>query len=202
MRTNQVPLVVLAAALSACAIEPELLNSERIAQRFGSYGLELLAAEPGLRRSNLYSTEDAGPICRTYAIVQFADPSNVAIGDEHAEVLAGNSIGEIFKSNGWHIIKETLYIGSIRADSPGSDIGRLMHLEVSQALAVHIYRLRLRKNDTTVNYATIIESHHPAYLTRADLEAMYPTGSFETLDYNEVSELTDLVLLPDQATAL
>lgn len=201
MRTNQVPLVVLAAALSACAIESETLNSERIAQRFGSYGLELLPAEPGLRRSNLYSTENDVSICRTYAIVRFADPSSNAISDEHASVLAGNSIGAIFKANGWQIIKETLFIGTIRVDSPGSEIGRLMHLEDSKDLAVHVYRLRLLKMDTTVDYATIIESHHPDYLAQADLESMYLTDDSETLDYENVNELTNLVLLPDRVTA-
>lgn len=200
MRTNQVPLVVLAAALSACAVESELLNSERIAQRFGSYGLELLAAEPGLRRSNLYSVEDDGPVCRTYAVVRFADPSNAAISDEHAKVLAGDSIGAIFKSNGWKIIKETVYVGSIRYDSPESDVGRLMHLGDPQDLAVHVYRLRLRKRDTTVEYATIIESHHPAYLTQADLESMYSSDSYDMLDSNDVNQFTDLVMMSDQST--
>ena len=56
---------VLAAALSACATETVLLNSERVEQRFGNYGIDVLASEAGLRRSSLYSVEKDGRICRT-----------------------------------------------------------------------------------------------------------------------------------------
>jgi hypothetical protein len=200
MRTNQVPRVVLAAALSASALESELLNSERIAHRFGSYGLEMLSAEPGLRRSNLYSREETGHVCRTYAVVQFADQIDSEISEEHAKVLAGSSIGAIFKSNGSQVVKETLFVGGIGVASSASDIGRLMHLESPQSLAMHVYRLILRKGSQAVDYATVIESHHPAYLTQEDLYQMYPTDSFSMLGSDEVSELAELVLLSDQKT--
>ena len=46
----------------------ELLNSERIAQRFGSYGIEVLESDGRVRVSNLYSNEQGGRICRTFAV--------------------------------------------------------------------------------------------------------------------------------------
>ena len=55
MRNSILPPSVLAAVLSACATESVILNSERIEQHFGSYGIEVLASEAGLRRSNLFS---------------------------------------------------------------------------------------------------------------------------------------------------
>ena len=52
-------LPVLIVGLAACADEPQLLNSERIEQRFGSFGIDVLASEPGMRVSNLYSFDTA-----------------------------------------------------------------------------------------------------------------------------------------------
>ena len=65
MRTTTIPTPVLAVALHACTTEPELLNSERIAQTFGSYGIDVLQADGALRRSNLYSVSDGLRTCRT-----------------------------------------------------------------------------------------------------------------------------------------
>jgi hypothetical protein len=65
------------AALAAVAGAPalaqpparELLNSERIAAAFGSYGVEVVAQDDTLRISNLYSTEAGVTTCRTFATV-------------------------------------------------------------------------------------------------------------------------------------
>ena len=42
MVRNLVPTIVLAAALSACSLQSEVLNSERIENRFGNYGVEII----------------------------------------------------------------------------------------------------------------------------------------------------------------
>ena len=47
-----------------------LLNSERIAEKFGNYGIEVLEQNP-LRVSSLYSVEHGQRVCRTFAIVMF-----------------------------------------------------------------------------------------------------------------------------------
>ena len=73
MHGTNLPRSVIAAALDACTHESERLNSERIAERFGSYGIEVISSGPGLRRSNLYSSEDEVRTCRTYAVVRFVD---------------------------------------------------------------------------------------------------------------------------------
>ena len=198
MQSNQVPLVVLAAALSASAMESELLNSERIAKRFGNYGIEVVSAKPGLRRSNLYSAKDGGRVCRTYAVVRFADQTTGDISEEHSRILAGGSIGAVFRENGWEIFKQTIYVDEIEIDAPSNDIAQLMGLDESQVLAAHIYRLQLRKGDLTVDYATIIETHHPDYLSKSDLDHLYTTDKAARLKSDEVSELIDLVLSPKQ----
>jgi hypothetical protein len=50
---------VLAAVAAIAVWSPagaQILNSERIEQTFGSYGIEVIASEGSLRLSNLYST--------------------------------------------------------------------------------------------------------------------------------------------------
>lgn len=194
MHGNQVPRSVVAAALSACAIEPELLNSERIQERFGSYGIEVLGNEPGLRRSNLYSYEGQLYTCRTYAVVRFVDEADAVIGSEHAQILAGNSIGAIFKAKGWSIHKETLHIGTATTGAGGSRVASLMHLGEPAVLAMHVYRLLLTKDDLAIDYATIVELHHPEYLVTSDLLQMYPVDGAASLRPQQVEELTSLSL--------
>ena len=46
-----------------------LLNSERIEQRFGSYGITVLEQSDLTRVSNLYTLEEERETCRTFAIV-------------------------------------------------------------------------------------------------------------------------------------
>jgi hypothetical protein len=100
MHGETVPSSIAAAALNACAIEPELLNSERIEERFGSYGIEVLSDQPAMRRSALFSGDDSDKTCRTYAVVRFVDAPDSQIDSEHEQVLAGDSIGAIFHLQG------------------------------------------------------------------------------------------------------
>lgn len=194
MQRNHVPLVVLTAALSACAIEPELLNSERIRDRFGNYGIEVISGQPDMRRSSLYSVEGEIRICRTYALVHFSRQPDAIVGAEHEQVLSGQSIGEIFRASGWEIQKESLYVGEVRLETPQHPVAILMRLQSAQQVAVHVYRLLLHKNGQTVDYATITELHHPAYLTLSELRELRPVDTDVALTSADVSDLTMLVL--------
>ncbi len=184
---------VLAAALGASATETVLLNSERIEQRFGSYGIDVLASEAGLRRSSLYSAGDGERICRTYAVVRFTEQPDTSYSPEHAHVLAGNSLGEVFKANGWAIHKQTLHIGSFDVAYSASEVGLLMKLDGGSTLALHIYQLLLARGDQVFEYATIIEAHHPAYLSQADLLDIYHYDDSETLSAESISKLITLI---------
>lgn len=198
MDSKRVPLYVLAAALSASAMESEVLNSERIAQRFGNYGIDVLDAKPGLRRSNLYSITDNERICRTYAVVKFSDQTPWENNEEHVKVLAGGSIGAVFKQSGWEIVKETLFVGSFSADSSAAELLQLMQLDGSKKLAMHAYTLKVHKDDITVDYATIIEAHHPDYLTEADLLRLFPVSAEAMIDADAVDKLVALLTESEQ----
>ena len=197
MQDNPVPLPVLAAARSACVVESELLNSERIAAEFGSYGNEVLSSASGIRRSSLYSGADDERVCRTYAVVRFDDvPANIA-NDEHARILAGSSIGAIFKANDWEVYKETLYVGELALPSDEHRVRDLMCLEDVRSVALHVYRLYLKKNEQVIEYATILESHHPDYLSRSELEQLYVVDAPTRLSEHELIEVSELVLEAD-----
>ena len=193
MSRSPVPSVVLAAALSACVLEPELLNSERIEERFGNYGIEVLFQDGNLRRSNLYSTNDGLRTCRTYALVQFTDAPPAGIQASHQAVLSGQSLGSTFRDAGWSIIKESLFVGGVTLSSPDSEVVNLMRISLREQLAMHAYRLVLERDALIVHYATIIEVHHPDYLGPDELEELYEVAAVDSVDARAIDAFVDLV---------
>lgn len=200
MRNTHFPPSVFAAMLSACATESVLLNSKRIEQRFGSYGVEVLASEAGLRRSGLLSYDGDTATCRTYAVVQFADQLDERYDDAHSRVLAGDSIGATFKEDGWDIRKHTLYIGTMRLPGTATEVGRLMRLTGAHDLALHVYQLVIARDDVELEYATIMEAHHPEYLVEADLLETFEYDDSAALSAADLKLLSDLVFSPENRT--
>ena len=194
MHGSNLPRSVIVAALDACAHESERLNSERISERFGSYGIDVISSEPGLRRSNLYSSDDGQRTCRTYAVVRFVDEPDAMINTEHEQILAGESIGAIFKASGWTVFKETLYIGTATLEDPAHPIALMMRLDRGADVAMHVYRLLLEKNRQAIDYATLIELHHPDYLSSIDLLELYPCDAGALLRPHQVEEMKSLGL--------
>lgn len=193
MHNTPAPSVAADAVPSACALESELLNSERISERFGSCGIDVLEHGPTVRRSSLFSLEDGDRICRSYAVVQFIEQESLEVAEAHAKILGGASIGATFKSAGWQIVKVTRHVGSMGLSDAGHALGALMHLAESASLAVHAYRLILEKDDRSLHYATIIEVHHPDYLQETDLCALYDWSADKRLPDAVVDELIDRV---------
>ena len=179
--------------LAACVTKPTLLNSERIEQRFGSYGVDVLEQSSSLRRSNLYSLEGGERICRTYAVVQFQDlPAEIAA--TQAKVLAGQSIGASFKNVSPLASDDPLvYVGAVFVDSDDHGILRMMHLARPQVLAMHVYRLDLHKSGREIHYATIIEVHHPGYLDLDALHRIYGAPATGASDPAEIARYEALV---------
>jgi len=164
----------LAIALIAASLLPaawaQPLNSERIEQTFGSYGIEVLYADEGLRISNLYSVHDGVRIMRTFAIVGLPPSVDEAIAAEHQAIVAGGSIGEVFKAAGWDVIKTGH--SYFRAGLPPAVL-EAMQVTDATDFAAHYYQLTVERRARTIDYALIIEIHHPDYLGEAELEAIY-----------------------------
>jgi len=178
-RITTAALIALALLLSGCS--ELLLNSERINQQFGSYGVDVLQSSASRRMSNLYSMDGEQRICRTLALVTFTDPDNAAIAAEHWEITAGGSIGAVFRSEGWTIEKEHQYVGSIHLEPNATLITELMDIQLPAKLAMHVYEFSLQKPGAQIEYATIIEIHHPDYLSAAQLASIYRATPSQSL---------------------
>lgn len=178
------PLLAFALALGACIAsgaglapgadpQREPLNSERIAQRFGSYGVEILESDARLRVSSLYSLEQGGRVCRTLAVVVFPAVLDPGVAAEHRRILDGGSIGAVFAEGGWAITKRQRLLGEVPGPAPADRLSRLMAVSDPGRLALDVYSLVVSRYGRSVDYATIAEVYHPDYLRLADLRALY-----------------------------
>lgn len=149
------------------------MNSERIKQEFGSFGIDVIECSAERRVASLYSLENGARVCRTYADVAFNASIVPELAIEHALVLAGQSIGAVFKGRGWSITKRHAQVGSATLTPDDAAILSLMRLEAPQPVALHSYVFEVSKDGLVYDYATITERHHPQYLTATDLQAIY-----------------------------
>lgn len=157
---------------TANALRP-LLNSERIELIFGNYGIDLLELNDRVRVSSLYSLDGGRKICRTFALVFFPPEVDPRIAAEQRAILSGGSIGAVFKEAGFTIEKENSYFGELPADPHRERLRKLMGEVGAGKLALHVYSMVLHRGGDSLAYATIAEVHHPAFLDREDLEAIY-----------------------------
>jgi len=163
-------LVFLVGSALAQAPARELLNSERIAAKFGNYGVQVLAQTETLRLSNLYSTKDDVSTCRTFALVRYPQRIDPLVAAEHEAIAAGGSIGAVFAAHGWEVRKTHLNYGEIEATPR---LAGLMRIEAGMPLAEHVYLLEVAKGAQVIEYAALVEIHHPDYLRATDLPAIY-----------------------------
>ena|SRR5688572_17519327 len=177
-------LVLSSLSLGCAAVQKGLLlNSERIEQKFGSYGVRVLeSTSPGQRISCLYSTHDSKQICRTVAVTNFEDQLDPSLMEGHRLIVEEDqSIGATFKRLGWALTKENLYLGQIDPKAPC--LFDFMGNIAPQPLAIHVYKLSLSKEEKkNLPYAIIAEIHHSDYLSTTDLKALFQDDRIERTD--------------------
>ncbi len=170
------------------------LNSDRIAQFFGSYGIEPI---PGVsspfgecRITNLHSIQNDQKIMRTLAVVEFRQPVHEQLQKVHEEICGGGSIGITLRKNGWAITKLPVYFGSTYL-SP--QLQSWMHEDNEDQGSVYVYRLNVSRGDgeKPIHYCTIIEVYSPQYLNEAWLYSLYPD---QYKQYRETSGEIDRLL--------
>ena len=166
-------VLIIGGLAAACSSETELLNSERIELRYGNYGVRVLYSDERQRVSSLYSTGVDGEVCRTFAIVNFVLPPDARLAAEHSSILAGASVGQVFRQAGWRTAKYTLSIRETRAEDYSVQIPELMLLDPAETLAMHRYRFEVTHGELRIPYAVITEIHHPDYLTVQQLHQIY-----------------------------
>jgi len=151
----------------------DLGNSDRIQLKFGNYGIEIVENGIRIRVSNLYSVSGGVKTNRTFAVVMYPEVIEAPFSKEHKAIIGGQSIGIVFKENGWQIEKRHQYIGELETLSDFScvqsvfgDIGEVQPV-------IHVYSLLVKKDNAQFHYASIAEVHHPDYLRLEDLKTIY-----------------------------
>ena len=185
-------ILVLCFVTLSCASSSAELNSERIARKYGSYGVEVIENTDNIRVSNLYSMEANRRVCRTFAVVGISREIDSSFAVEHAQILEGASIGAVFKRNGWNIEKRHQYIGEMTIGKQATRLARVMRLKPPTIVAVHNYMLTVSKDGSAFDYAIITEVHHPDYLTISTLWAIYGSefsGDKKRKDTRQILEL-------------
>lgn len=184
--------LLVATAIAACAGSGQGLNSDRIRQAFGSYGVDIIYADDERRISNLYSEESGKRVMRTYAVVNFQGRPPAALAREHAEILRGASIGSTFRRAGWTIEKHHTYIGAFEVPESYTLVAEGMQISLPRELATHSYLFVVSRDDRSYTYATITEVHHPDFLSGDDLQEIYGEILFD----DGRRQLADLIGAP------
>lgn len=164
--------IAITLLITACAPQRALLNSERIAERFGSYVVRLLQQDESRRVSNLASRLDDRLITRTLAITYFEKP-HAEFAEVAASIRGGASIGSSFQDAGWEVSKQTRHIGNYSVASGETTVAQLMEISLPRDLAMHVYRFSVTQGEQSLPFATIVELHHPDYMTASDLRRIY-----------------------------
>ena len=177
--------------LVGCGSQGQPLNSERIEQTFGSYGVDVLQSSNEGRVSSLYSGSGDSKVTRTFAVVKFSGRVRTAFASEHAQVAAGQSLGAVFKAAGWEIEKHNIFVGELEIPAGYSLLSELMQIGLPQKLATHVYLLVIRKHKNSYSYATITELHHPDYLSAEDLKVFYGEIIFDDSNRTSIDDYID-----------
>lgn len=180
--------LAVALLISSCTASGPLLNSDRIEERFGSYGVDVLSQNEDKRISNLYSLHGSDRVTRTYAIVEYLHAPRADYRNEHATVLSGGSIGRTFRLTGWSIRKQNLFIDELEVPPTYRLLGNLMHIELPAILAVHQYLLVISNEERSFSYARITEIHHPDFLALYDLQRIYGEMLFDDSNRDSIRD--------------
>ena len=170
-----------------------LLNSERIEQKFGSYGIDIVQSDNQSRVSFLYSLDPNNKNKKNYhtlAIVKFKETREVSI--IHERILNGGSIGKSFKKEGWEIDKTNHQMMVI--SNPDKLLFKSWLPQISnENLALHFYELNVKTENYYYLYAEILEIHHPKYLGFSDITEIYSLDE-ETQNNEKLLSMLNFIL--------
>ena len=150
----------------------DLANSDRIRLKFGNYGIEVVENGLRIRVSKLFSMDASVKTNRTFAVVFYPTVIETAFEEEHKAIIDGQSIGIVFKENGWFIDKRHQYIGELEPLSDFSGVHSVFGDIGDIRPVIHVYSLFIKKGNDEFHYASIAEVHHPDYLDLEELNAI------------------------------
>ena len=183
--------VSFAWVFAACVSQGQRLNSERIESTFGNYGVDVIHASDEGRVSSLYSGAGDEKIMRTFAVVKFSGRVRPAFALEHSEVQSGQSLGAVFKAAGWVIEKHSIFIGELEVPEKYVIVAERMQIGLPENLATHVYVFVISSDEGSFNYATIVELHHPDYLSAEDLRNIYGEIIFDDSNRTSIDDFID-----------
>lgn len=150
-----------------------ILNSERIKKKFGSYGINILQSDSTIRITDLYSVDRGIKTTRTVAFVFYPKDLNPSYAVEHNIIVNGGSIGQVFKKYDWKIEKMHLYFGEVPPTNELNMVYSLMGEIGPSELSIYIYQFVIKKHRIEHYYATIAEIYHPDYLNVEAIKGIY-----------------------------
>ena len=74
----------------------------------------------------------------------------------------------------------------------------VMRLSGAHDLALHVYQLLLVRDEQALEYATILEAHHPEYLIETALRELFDYDELELLPAADLTQLAALVFGPQK----
>jgi hypothetical protein len=154
-------------------INSSLLNSERIENCFGNYGIDVLNSPLAEWVVNLYSTHGSHKTLRTFAVTRFYTDILPEFSPAMDKIRVGGSIGATLKSEGWNVEKRTRYVGDIPSGARFVKLADQDLSAVGKPVAFHVYDLPAVSGSRQIPFATITEVHHPGYLGVEDLRQIY-----------------------------
>ena len=180
MYIRQISVALSSLLIGACGLWSDHptgnppLNSQRIEERFGSYGVLILAQADLRRETCLYSGNATVPVCRTIALVRFVAEPDPVLAAPLAKIRGGASLGATLASEGWQVRKLNRYVGEYPLGGDcDAGLARLLRICDPPPLALHIYELWAARNGVDREVATLLELHHPAYLSADDVQTIY-----------------------------
>lgn len=161
-------------------LQPNILNSDRIKLKFGSFGVQVLHQNDHIRLSNLFSTaHDEKKIARTIALTKYEANMSESLKGAHEEIRKGGSIGLTLGRHGFTLKKNIFYVGNVSNLPP--EINSLMNTADNNFAAI-VYDLRAEKDGVDLPYCTIAEVYSPEFLTLAEVQQIQNAEKPESSD--------------------
>lgn len=142
------------------------MNSDKIRERFGHYGVELLEQSPGTRLASLYSLSGEQRITRTLALTRFELPAHPAVDEQDAQIRSGESIGATLRQAGWTVVKNKTTDCQVIAGQRFALLGGAT-LSPEDRVLLRVYSLSVVKGDLAIDYASIAEAYHCEHIAPA-----------------------------------
>ncbi|MDG1065702.1 MAG: hypothetical protein P8O91_05755 [Luminiphilus sp.] len=135
------------------------MNSDKIRERFGHYGVELLKQDTRTRLASLYSLSGERRVTRTLALTRFELPTHPEVEAQDAQIRSGESIGATLRNAGWTILKNETVDCQVTAGQRFALLGGST-LSPEDNVLLRIYTLNVSKQDLAIDYAIIAEAYH------------------------------------------